>query len=79
MVSDAASMPPGIFIKVLQSTQCLKKSKIVSFFTKIASEASYVYNLRGKKLIENAKMVQFGEFLKTLSLRSKSVTRLGHL
>ena len=28
----------------------------------IASEVSYVYILRGQKLIKNAKMVHFGEF-----------------
>ena len=31
----------------------------------IASKASYVYILGGQKLIKNAKMVYFGEFLKT--------------
>ena len=66
MVSDAASMPPGIFIKVLQSTQCLKKSKIVSFFTKIASEASYVYNS-----LKMTKIVNFGGFFEKLNLTVK--------
>ena len=40
-------------------TQCLKMAQKVAF--NIASEASYVYNLSGKKLIKNAKN---GEFLK---------------
>ena len=30
----------------------------------IASEASYVYILSGQQLLKNAKMVNFGEFLK---------------
>ena len=38
----------------------------------IASEASYVYILRGQKFIKNA---HFEEFLKTWSLLSNSVTR----
>ena len=41
----------------------------------IASVASYVYILSGQKFIKNAKNGQFGEFLKTWSLRSNSVTR----
>ena len=49
---------------------CLKIIEKVSF--NIASEASYVYILRGQKFIENAKN---GEFLKTWNLRSDSVTR----
>ena len=57
----------------LKLAQCLKITEKVSF--KIASEASYVYILSGQKLIKNAKMVHFGEFLKTWSLRSNSVTR----
>ena len=43
-------------------SQCLKITEIVAF--NIASEASYVYNLSGQKLIKNAKNSQFGEFLK---------------
>ena len=35
------------------TTRCLKITEKVSF--NIASEASYVYNLRGQKLIKNAK------------------------
>ena len=42
---------------------CLKITEKVSF--NIASEASYIYNLSGQKLIKNAKMVQFGEVLIT--------------
>ena len=41
----------------------------------IASEASYVYIWSGQKFIKNAKNGQLGEFLKTWSLRSNSVTR----
>ena len=40
-----------------------------------ASEASYVYILSSQKLIKNAKNGLIGEFLKTWSLRSNSVTR----
>ena len=54
-------------------TQCLKITEKVSF--NIASEASYVYILIGQNLIKMPKMVHFGEFLKTWSLRSNSVTR----
>ena len=54
-------------------SQCLKITEKVAF--NIASDASYVYNLSGQKLIKNAKNSQFGEFLKILSLRSNSVTR----
>ena len=50
-----------------------KLQKKVAF--NIASEASYVYILSGQKLIKNAKMVHFDEFLKTWSFRSNSVTR----
>ena len=54
-------------------SQCLKITEKVSF--NIASEASYVHILCGQKFIKNAKNGQFGEFLKTRSLRSNSVTR----
>ena len=54
--------------------RCLKNTEKISF--NIASEASYVYILSGQNLIlKNAKNGQFGELLKTLSLRSNSVTR----
>ena len=54
-----------IKFKVFLNTmaRCLKITEKVSF--NIASEASYVYILSGKKLIKNAKNGQFGEFLKT--------------
>ena len=51
------------FSKKEKSTRCLKITEKVSF--NIASEASYVYFLSGQKLIKNAKMFHFGEFLKT--------------
>ena len=44
-------------------SQCLKITEKVSF--NIASEASYVYILRGQKFIKTPKMVHFGEILKT--------------
>ena len=44
-------------------TRCLKITEKVSF--NIASEASYVYILSKEKFIKNAKMVHFGEVLKT--------------
>ena len=60
--------------KAGENSQCLKIAKKVAF--NIASEASYVYIFSGQKLTKNAKkMVNFGEFLKTWSLRSNSVTR----
>ena len=49
--------------------------KIIEVSFNIANEASYVYILSGQKLTKNSKMVHFGEFLKTWSLRSNSVTR----
>ena len=56
-----------------QLPQCLKITEKVSF--NIASEASYVFILSRQYFIKNAKIGHFGEFLKTWSLRSKSVTR----
>ena len=50
-------------------SRCLKITEKVSF--NIASEASYVY----KSSLKMPKIVHFGEFLKTWSLRSNSVTR----
>ena len=48
----------------------MKITEKISF--NVASEASYVYILSGQKLIQNAKN---GDFSKTLSLLSNSVTR----
>ena len=56
-----------------QIERCLKITEKVSF--NIASEASYVYFLSWQKLIKIPQLVHFGEFLKTWSLRSNSVTR----
>ena len=56
-----------------QPRSTLKIIEKVSF--NIASEASYVYNLRGQKFIENAKEKKNDQFWKTLRLRSNSVTR----
>ena len=53
--------------------RCLKITEKVSF--NIVSAANYVYILSGQKFLRNAKNDQFGEFLKTWSLRSNSVTR----
>ena len=55
--------------------QCFKITQKCLILLKIASEASYVYILSGQKFIKNAKNGQFGDFLKTGSLRSNSVTR----
>ena len=41
-----------IFTETRASTQCLKVTENVSF--KIASEAIYVYILRGQKFVKNA-------------------------
>ena len=49
--------------KLHANSQCLKITEKVAF--SIASEASYVYILSGQKLIKNAKMVNFGDFLET--------------
>ena len=54
-------------------TRCLKITEKILF--NIASEASYVYILSGQRLLKMPNMVHFGEFLKTWSLRSNSVTR----
>ena len=59
--------------KIQTTARCLKITEKVPF--NIASEASYVYILSGQKLIKNAKMIHFGEFLKTWSLLSNNVTR----
>ena len=50
-------------VYILQGARCLKITEKVSF--NIASEAYYVYLLNGQKFIKNAKLVHFGEFLKT--------------
>ena len=40
-------------------SQCLKLARKVGF--NITSEASYIYNFSGQKLVKNAKNGQFGE------------------
>ena len=74
VVSDAAFVQNSMS-KLVNRTHGVWKyiAEKVSF--NIASEASYVYILSGQKIIKNAKMVQIGEFLRTWSLRSNSVTR----
>ena len=54
---------------------CLKITEKVAF--SIVSKASYFYILSGQKFAKNAKMVNLGEFLKSRSLWSRSVTRQG--
>ena len=49
--------------------QCLKIAKKVAF--NIASEASYVYILSGKKLMKNAKNGLFWRVFKNLKLAVK--------
>ena len=51
------------------SSRCLKITEKVSF--NIASEASYVYNLSGQKLIKNAKNGPFWRVFKDLKLAVK--------
>ena len=46
------------------SARCLKITEKVSF--NIASEASYVYILSGKKLIKMPKMVHLGDFFENI-------------
>ena len=53
--------------------QCLKITEKVAF--NIASEASYVYMLRGQKFKKMPKMVNFDEFLKSEGCGQNSVTR----
>ena len=50
-------------------SQWLKITEIVSF--NIASEASYVYNLSGQKLIKNAKNGPFWRVFENLKLAVK--------
>ena len=57
-------------INIVTLSLCLK----TTFNFASASKASYVYILSGQKFMKNAKKVQFGEILKTWSLRSYSVT-----
>ena len=52
---------------------CVKITEKVAL--NIASEASYIYNLSGQKLMKNAKNSQFGEFLTNKSWWSNSVAR----
>ena len=54
-------------------SRCLKITEKVSF--NFVSAANYVYILSGQKFLRKAKNAQFGQFLKTWSLRSNSVTR----
>ena len=54
-------------------SQCLKIAKKVAF--NIASEASYVYILSGKKLMKNAKN---GQLFKNLKLEVKQCYQAGH-
>ena len=72
-VNFLLSYHPKSFLVLFKHSQCLKIIEKVS--CNMASEASYVYILSGQKFIKNAKSSQFGDFLKTLSLRSNSVTR----
>ena len=51
------------------NSQCLKITEKVSF--NIASEASYVYILRGQKLIKNAKNGPFWRVFEKLKLAVK--------
>ena len=51
----------------MPTVRCLKIPEKVSF--------TYVYILNGQKFVKNAKNVNLGEFWKTWSLRSNSVTR----
>ena len=44
------------------NSQCLKLARKVGF--NITSEASYIYNFSGPKVIKNAKNGQFGKFLR---------------
>ena len=67
-----AKMTCLIGAKEEMTSRCLKITEKVSF--NMASEASYVY-LLDKSLSKVPKMIHFGEFLKTSSLRSNSVTR----
>ena len=53
--------------------RCMIITEKVAF--NISSEASYIYLLSRPKLIKVTKNGPFGEFLKTWSLRSNSVTR----
>ena len=56
--------------------QCLKITKIVAF--KIASEASYVYILNGKKLIESAKKYPFRRVFEKVRIVVKQCYQAGH-
>ena len=72
-VADTFLKCKVIKVQVQHTPQCLKirpKSRI-----QYCELRSYVYILSGQKFIKNAKkMVNSGEFLKTWSLRSNSVT-----
>ena len=55
---------------------CLKFTEKVSF--NIASEASYVYILRGQKLIKIAKKGPFGQVFENLKFAVKQCYQIGH-
>ena len=59
------------------TAQCLKITEKVSF--NIASEASFVYILRGQKLSKNAKNGQFWRGFENLKLVVKQCYQTGHL
>ena len=60
-ISTSKENKLGQFISIFRTfSQCLKIAQKVAF--KIASEASYVYNLSGQKFIKNAS--NFSDFVK---------------
>ncbi len=55
--------------------QCLKITEKVSF--NIASEASYVYNLNGQKLVKNATNCSFWRVFENIKLTVKQCYQTG--
>jgi len=62
IVQSARNLKTAKNVSLPPKPQCLKIAQKVAF--NMASEASYVFCLSEQKLIENAKMVHFGEFWK---------------
>ena len=64
-----------IFTETRASTQCLKVTENVSF--KIASEAIYVYILRGQKFVKNAENGPIWRLFENLKLAVKQSYQTG--
>ena len=67
--------PRGLKKYISIVSRCLKITEKVSF--NIASEASYVYIMRGQKLTKNAKNASFWRVFENLKLAAKQCYQTG--